>query len=615
MANGLYNPGDDTRATTVRPTEVSSGAGVDKYYDPAQRTRIKAQDLNRILVALRQVAVGSEGDDAALLNGIKALIRERLAADRTYYVRTDGNDANNGLANTAGGAFLTINKAIAAAQLLDLNEHTVTIQVADGTYTDAIVINHPFIRGKVILQGNVTTPANCIINTTGTCLSMSLYADIEMLGFKLVSTQYLIFLNLYARVSLTGLMEFGAAGANQAQINVQIGSEISIGANYTISGGAASHMAALYGSTISFGTGLTVTMTGTPAFASGYYVAKYSGVIDTQDLIYSGSATGYRYDVSAGATLRSSSTAYYDYDSVTPGDAKGFIRESFFSTKEMVNRLINPMGQVADQAAGSVTDGSYGQLDHWYALYSNNQVTPSQLANPTDEFPTACRVTQINASAQRFGLAQIIESARCTDLRGKRVRLQVTARRSTAATIRFAIMEWTGTADAPVKDVVNTWASSTFTAGNFFINNANLIITSTGSVTSGNNTFTTFLSNLSTALLGTAFNNLIVFIWAGTTGAQNDYLDFVAQLYEGTDEIKHARRAIAEERLLCARFKQAKPVQTENGSRHIPLLPMRATPIVTASVGTPANATPFGFELSHTSAAASNIVADAEIGV
>ena len=57
----------------------------------------------------------------------------------TWYVRTNGNDANSGTSNTAGGAFLTITHAISVASSGD------TIQVANGNYTENVVINKSLI--------------------------------------------------------------------------------------------------------------------------------------------------------------------------------------------------------------------------------------------------------------------------------------------------------------------------------------------------------------------------------------------------------------------------------------------------------------------------------------
>ena len=95
--------------------------------------------------------------------------RNTLAANRTYYVRTDGSDGNDGLSNASGGAFLTIQKAIDVVAALDISTYTVTIQLGNtGTFTGNVAVNAPWIgTGDVILAGDAATPANTVIANSG----------------------------------------------------------------------------------------------------------------------------------------------------------------------------------------------------------------------------------------------------------------------------------------------------------------------------------------------------------------------------------------------------------------------------------------------------------------
>ena len=110
-----------------------------------------------------------------------------LAANRTYYVRTDGSNSNNGLANTAGGAFLTIQKAIDTVSGLDLGAYNVTIQVGNGTYTGGASVVGPYLgSGTVTLQGDTTTPSNVVISTTSAdAISVTTNGRLTVGGFKL----------------------------------------------------------------------------------------------------------------------------------------------------------------------------------------------------------------------------------------------------------------------------------------------------------------------------------------------------------------------------------------------------------------------------------------------
>lgn len=186
------------------------------------------------------------------------------------------------------------------------------------------------------------------------------------------------------------------------------------------------------------------------------------------------------------------------------------------------NRLINPRGAIYQRAVAATADDTYF-ADRWYMLTQTGTVTPSVLTDPEDGYPTGVRITQSQASAQRFGFAQIIEGKNCKDLRGGSGVLVPRIRASASQAIRYAILGWTGTEDAVTSDVVNDWTSGTYTAGNFF-NSTTLSVIAVGAETPSANTWTSLAAL--TASLGSTFNNLIVMVWTEGTAAQNFTLDF-----------------------------------------------------------------------------------------
>lgn len=82
-------------------------------------------------------------------------IREKLTANRTYYVRADGSDSNDGLADSAGGAFLTPGRAIQAIQGLDMGGYSVLVQFGAGAF--GLTTIESFLSGTgVTFQGTLT---------------------------------------------------------------------------------------------------------------------------------------------------------------------------------------------------------------------------------------------------------------------------------------------------------------------------------------------------------------------------------------------------------------------------------------------------------------------------
>ena len=229
-------------------------------------------------------------------------IRERLTADRTYYVRTDGSDSNTGLANTSGGAFLTIQKGVDVIfGALDIGTYTATIQVADGTYTTATIAQSPFVgSGSVVIQGNAVTPSNVVLDVaTGSVVTASTGAVITLKDMKITGgATFGVLATKKGHINFSGL-DFGAIATQQLRAD-DYGSVTCIGA-YTISGGAVTHIEANNG-TVRVQS-MTVTLTGTPAFSTAFVESIYTGACYINANTFVGSATGKRSIASANGVI------------------------------------------------------------------------------------------------------------------------------------------------------------------------------------------------------------------------------------------------------------------------------------------------------------------------
>lgn len=243
--------------------------------------------------------------------------RETLNAARTYYVATTGSDsANTGL--TVGSPFATIQKAYdTIVSTLDTGGFAVTIQIADsGSNYGAISVSKGWTGGgPITVQGNSSVPSNVVINPTGanaievtTVLPNTL--TVKDLKLQTTTSGDAIRHSGRGQISFQNV-DFGAVSSSNYHVRADVpGAHIKATGNYTISGGAGVHAAAVSsGSTVELNN-ITITLTGTPNFASIFAYAVHAGLTYISSTGFSGSATGTRYlaqlngmIVTNGATL------------------------------------------------------------------------------------------------------------------------------------------------------------------------------------------------------------------------------------------------------------------------------------------------------------------------
>lgn len=234
-------------------------------------------------------------------------VSRRLTAPLDLYVRTDGNDSNLGNANTAGGAFLTIQKALDVAASYDTSNFSVLVHVAAGTYSEAGFLRMyggNFNAGfDVQLIGDVATPANVVID----CF-ISAFAGFYSISGITIGTGWWINSGTAAELQIQNC-RFDGSYAYGYQGVLQINGGV------TFVNNVAQAIYAWRGTVL---VNNAVAVSGTPAYSIAFAVAEAAGNIDFY-AAPTGFATGKRYQVSTNGIINT----YGGGANYLPGDAAG----------------------------------------------------------------------------------------------------------------------------------------------------------------------------------------------------------------------------------------------------------------------------------------------------
>lgn len=271
-------------------------------------------------------------------------VRLKLTADTTYNVATTGNDVTGD--GSVGTPWATPQHAYDyLAQNVDTAGHSVTIKMADGTYgcstipplstaiddgQGVLAINqHLSGGGHIYITGNTTTPANVVFTCAG---GFGLISDFTPLSGSVLVDGIKFTGNVDGvRVSMAGQLWLGkvAFGTNTFHVFASDqGQVLSLDGDITVSGNANAAFLAIQGGIINLETtttGTTVTLSGTPAFSQGFFVAGDGGKILSQGTTFTGSATGPRFDVSGNSLIEvlDSGFAYVSGLTTLPGSTAG----------------------------------------------------------------------------------------------------------------------------------------------------------------------------------------------------------------------------------------------------------------------------------------------------
>jgi hypothetical protein len=307
--------------------------------------------------------LGADWGPSDIING--RVSADNLPTPGNFYVggvgASDGNDCLastitvNGHGPCATLQFV-VNRALRKYYAQSFNH---TINVAAGTYNSGFVCSGPITGGG---SGNVTyngsllsivganSATTFIADTTSGqpgAIVVSMGCAVQLSHLTLSTTQSGasdVFVQNFGYVGNSVDVVYGAAPASY--VHAEAHGMWEAFANFTLTGNTPAAFAVSTGGYVEIDpSGLTVTLTGTPAYSIGFINAVNNGIVYTGNATFSGAAVGSRALITSGGTISTNGNANPNY---LPG------------TNDRTGKIINRGGRYTPEPVTTIPAGATG---------------------------------------------------------------------------------------------------------------------------------------------------------------------------------------------------------------------------------------------------------------
>ena len=255
---------------------------------------------------VQPISSGGTGAATAAAARQSLSVRQYAYTGLTFYVRSDGSDANSGLTDSPGGAFRTIAQAVYAANLYDRANVSTVVKIGPGNFSGVYVGASSAFGGNFIFEGSGQGVTN-VEAVTGTSAFSIAACRVTIKNLSLVTAQgnintYLILADHNCLLDIYDITFGGNGVASYVLMYSANGANILVG-NITISGSFSYALNPTYAGRI-YVSGQRTTFLN--ASCSGYFInATSNSVVAWANTTVTGSlgGAGAKYFAGGNSTI------------------------------------------------------------------------------------------------------------------------------------------------------------------------------------------------------------------------------------------------------------------------------------------------------------------------